>query len=155
MQTNSILRKVGAGIAGIVVAVVLVLVFETIGHSIWPAPDDLDVGNADVMRAYVDTLPLGAMLTVAFAWFAGALGGTFAACRLGTARPLVYALLVGGFMTAGGRTASAWSMSAWSWTLLSSWSRRAGRKTRQPRSVTAAAPCGEDRLDEGRAFVLR
>ncbi len=101
MRTSSILRKVGAGIAGIVVAVVLVLVFESIGHAIWPAPDDLDVGNADVMRAYVDTLPLGAMLTVAFAWFAGALGGTFAACRLGTARPLVYALLVGGFMTAG------------------------------------------------------
>jgi len=95
------LRKVGAGIAGIVVAVVLVFIFESIGHTIWPAPDDLDTGDADVMRAYVETLPLGAMLTVAIAWFAGALGGTFAACRLGTARPLVYALLVGGFMTSG------------------------------------------------------
>lgn len=95
------LRKVGAGIAGIVVAVALVFVLESIGHAIWPAPDDLDAGNADVMRAYVDTLPLGAMLTVAIAWFAGALGGTFVACRLRAGRPLAYALLVGGFMTAG------------------------------------------------------
>ena len=95
------IRKVGAGIVGVAVAMALVWLVETIGHTVWPTPADLDTGDVDVMRAYVDTLPLGAMLTVAFAWFAGALGGTFAACRLGTARPLVYTLLVGGFMTAG------------------------------------------------------
>ena len=94
-------RKIGAGIAGIIVAGVLVWVVELIGHTIYPTPADLDVGNLDVMRAYIDTLPLGALLTVAIAWFVGSLGGCFVACKFGSARPLVYALVVGGFMFAG------------------------------------------------------
>jgi len=84
------IRKVGAGIVGVAVAMALVWLVETIGHTVWPTPADLDTSDVDVMRAYVDTLPLGAMLTVALAWFVGALAGTFAACRLGAARPLVY-----------------------------------------------------------------
>ena len=94
-------RKIGAGILGIAVAVALVWVVEKIGHSIYPPPADLDTGDTDVMRAYVDTLPLGALLSVAVAWFIGSVGGTFAACKVGTARPLVYALVVGGMMFAG------------------------------------------------------
>lgn len=83
------------------VAMFLVWLIEKIGHAIYPPPDRIDFGDTDVMRAYIDTLPLGALLTVAIAWFLGSLGGTFAACRLGPARPLVYALLVGGIMFAG------------------------------------------------------
>jgi len=94
-------RKIGAGILGIAVAIALVWVVEKIGHSIYPPPADLDTGDTDVMRAYVDTLPLGALLSVAVAWFIGSVGGTFAACKVGTARPLVYALVVGGMMFAG------------------------------------------------------
>ena len=94
-------KNIGAGIAGVIVAVALVWVVELIGHSIYPTPADLDHGNSDVMRAYIDTLPLGAMLAVAIAWFVGSLGGCFVACRLGSARPLIYALIVGGMMFAG------------------------------------------------------
>ena len=94
-------RNIGAGILGIAVAVALVWIVETIGHSIFPTPADLDTGNSDVMRAYIDTLPLGALLSVAAAWFLGSFGGTFAACRIGTARPLIYVLVVGGMMFAG------------------------------------------------------
>ena len=94
-------RKILAGVVGVLTAVALVWLVETVGHAIWPPPDDLDFGDADVMRAYVDTLPLGALLSVAAAWFIGSLGGTFVACRLGTARPLVYMLVVGGMMFAG------------------------------------------------------
>ena len=94
-------RNIGAGILGIAVAVALVWIVETIGHSIFPTPADLDTGNSDVMRAYIDTLPLGALLSVAAAWFIGSFGGTFAACRIGTARPLIYVLVVGGMMFAG------------------------------------------------------
>jgi hypothetical protein len=96
-----VVRNIGAGILGIAVAVALVWIVETIGHSIFPTPADLDTGNSDVMRAYIDTLPLGALLSVAAAWFIGSFGGTFAACRIGTARPLIYVLVVGGMMFAG------------------------------------------------------
>lgn len=94
-------RKILAGVVGVLTAVALVWVIETVGHAIWPPPDVLDAGDADVMRAYIDTLPLGALLSVAVAWFIGSLGGTFVACRLGTARPLIYVLVVGGMMFAG------------------------------------------------------
>lgn len=94
-------RKIIAGIVGIIVAGTLVWTVEKTGHTIYPTPADLDTGDADVMRAYIDTVPLGAMLTVAIAWFIGSFGGTFAACKIGTARPLVYVLVVGGMMFAG------------------------------------------------------
>jgi hypothetical protein len=94
-------RKIGAGVAGVFVAIVLVWLIEMIGHSIYPPPADLDTGDMDVMRAYVDAVPLGALLSVAIAWFVGSVGGTFTACRIGPARPLVYVLVVGGFMFAG------------------------------------------------------
>ena len=94
-------RKIGAGVLGVIVAVALGWVVETVGHTIYPPPADLDFGNTDVMRAYIDTLPLGALLTVALAWFLGSLGGTFVACRIGSARPLIYLLVVGGMMFAG------------------------------------------------------
>lgn len=94
-------RKILAGVIGVLTAIALVWVVESIGHAIWPPPDDLDFGNTDVMRAYIDTLPLGALLSVALAWFVGSFGGTFVACKVGTARPLVYLLIVGGMMFAG------------------------------------------------------
>ena len=94
-------KKILAGVVGVITAIALVSVIQRIGHAIWPPPADLDFGNTDVMRAYVDTLPLGAMLTVAVSWFVGSLGGTFAACKFGTARPLIYVLVVGGMMFAG------------------------------------------------------
>ena len=94
-------RKIIAGIVGIIVAGTLVWIVETVGHTIYPTPADLDVGNTDVMRAYIDTLPLGALLTVAIAWFIGSLGGTLVACKVGSARPLIYLLVVGGMMFAG------------------------------------------------------
>ena len=94
-------RKILAGVVGVVTAIALVWIIETLGHAIWPTPADVDFGDTDVMRAYIDTLPLGALLSVAAAWFIGSLGGTFVACRFGTARPLVYVLVVGGMMFAG------------------------------------------------------
>ena len=68
-------RNIGAGVAGVIIAFALVWIVEAIGHMIYPPPADLDFGNTDVMRAYVDTLPLGALLSVAIAWFVGAFGG--------------------------------------------------------------------------------
>jgi hypothetical protein len=67
-------RNIGAGIAGVIVAIALVWVVEFAGHSIYPTPADLDYGNSDVMRAYIDTLPLGALLAVAIAWLGMTLG---------------------------------------------------------------------------------
>jgi hypothetical protein len=93
-------RNIGAGIVGIFLAVGLVWAIESIGHLVYPPPADLDFANAEAMREYTDTVPIGALLFVAAAWFVGTLAGTFAACRIGTASPLVFVLVVGGLMLA-------------------------------------------------------
>jgi hypothetical protein len=50
------------------------------------------------MRTYLTTLPFAAFLFVGGAWFVGTLGGTFVACKIGNAKPITYAIVVGGLM---------------------------------------------------------
>jgi hypothetical protein len=91
-------KNIGAGIVGIIIAGLLVWLVEMLGHTVYPPPTDLNFADPDAMRAYIDMLPLGALLFVAAAWFIGTLGGTFAACKIGDAKPLVFAGVVGGLM---------------------------------------------------------
>lgn len=92
------LKNIAAGFAGLIVAGLLVFLVEILGHTVYPPPADLNFANADAMSAYIDTLPIGALLFVAAAWFIGTLGGTVVACKIGDAKPLIYAGVVGGLM---------------------------------------------------------
>ncbi len=91
-------RNIAAGVVGIIVAFVLVLVVEKIGHMVYPPPEGLDFTDAEAMGDYIATLPIGAFLFVAGAWFVGATVGTCAACAIGTAKPMYLAVLVGGLV---------------------------------------------------------
>ena len=94
-------KNIAAGLAGIVSAGVLVWLVEMVGHSVYPPPAGLDFADADAMGAYVATLPIGAFLFVGGAWFIATLGGTFIACKIGTAKPVIFASIVGGLMLIG------------------------------------------------------
>jgi len=91
-------KNIVAGIAGVVIAGALVWLVEIIGHTVYPPPSDLDFADPDAMRAYMKTVPVGALLFVGGAWFVGTLGGTIAACKIGNAKPLTFAIVVGGLM---------------------------------------------------------
>lgn len=91
-------KNIGAGIAGIAIAIAIVWLIEAVGHSVYPPPPNLNFADADAMRAYTSTLPIGAFLFVGGAWFVATLCGTFAACKIGDAKPLVFAAVVGGLM---------------------------------------------------------
>jgi len=91
-------KNIAAGIAGVVIAGLLVWLVEMLGHAVYPPPTDLNFADPDAMRAYIDMMPLGALLFVAAAWFIGTLGGTFAACKIGDAKPMIFAVVVGGLM---------------------------------------------------------
>lgn len=91
-------RNILAGVAGVIVAIAIVWFVEAIGHNIYPPPPDLHFADKDAMRDYVATLPFGAFLSIGIAWFLGALGGTLVACRIGKAKAMIYALVVGGFV---------------------------------------------------------
>jgi len=94
-------KNIAAGIAGVVIAGLLVWLVEMLGHAVYPPPMDLNFADPDAMRAYMDVMPLGALLFVAAAWFIGTLGGTFAACKIGDAKPMIFAIVVGGLMLIG------------------------------------------------------
>ncbi len=91
-------KNIVAGIVGVIVAIALVWLIEMIGHSVYPPPPDLDYANADAMRAHIATLPIGAFLFVGGAWFIATLAGTLLACKIGSAKPVVFAMIVGGLM---------------------------------------------------------
>lgn len=91
-------KNIAAGIAGVVIAGALVWLIEMLGHFVYPPPPDLNFADAEAMGVYVTTLPIGAFLFVGGAWFLATLGGTFVACKIGDAKPMTYAIIVGGLM---------------------------------------------------------
>lgn len=91
-------KNIAAGVAGVVIAFAFVWFVEMLGHAVYPPPADLDFADADAMRNYMTTLPTGAFLFVGGAWFIATLGGTFAACKIGDAKPMVFASVIGGLM---------------------------------------------------------
>ena len=91
-------KNIAAGVAGIAIAIAIVWLIEMVGHSVYPPPPNLNFADADAMRAYTSTLPIGALLFVVGAWIVATLCGTFAACKIGTAKPVIFAGVVGGIM---------------------------------------------------------
>lgn len=95
------MRNVVAALVGIAVAVITVLVLQKIGHIVFPPPADLDFANRDVVVEYMQTLPVGAFLFVLASYIIAAFDGTFAACLIGRANSIFFAVIVGGTMLIG------------------------------------------------------
>ena len=94
-------KNIAAGFAGVLIAGGLVWLIEMIGHSVYPVPPEVDFSDIEALRGYIAGLPIGAFLFVGGGWFLGTLAGTMAACRIGTAKPQIFAMIVGGLMLAG------------------------------------------------------
>lgn len=95
------LRKVVAIIFGVIVAVVLIMIIESFGHTLYTPPDNLDFTDMEEMSAYVDGLPFGALLFVMAAWITGTLGGGLVACAIARKRHFVYAFSIAGMVLSG------------------------------------------------------
>jgi hypothetical protein len=68
-------RSIIGVLVGVIVGAFIVLAIEAIAHQVFPPPAGFDPNNAGAVAA----LPLGAKLSVLFAWFGGAFGGGVAA----------------------------------------------------------------------------
>ena len=77
---------------------VLVWLVQLVGHTVYPPPVNLDIGDATAMAAYIETLPVGAFLFVIASYFIGTFGGSLVACRIAASQPMLFAGLVGGLM---------------------------------------------------------
>ena len=91
-------RNIGAGIAGVLVAMLSVWLVQKIGHAVYPVPAGMDPNDMDAMKAYVAELPTGALLFVIASYFIGTTAGTCAACAIGTMLPRIFAILIGCLM---------------------------------------------------------
>jgi len=87
-------RNIGAGLAGVIIAVLSVWLVQKIGHAVYPPAEGLDLQDLGAMKAYVEALPIGALLFVIASYFVGTVVGTCAACAIGTMLPRVFAMLV-------------------------------------------------------------
>lgn len=83
------LRNVIAVAAGLAVAVLMVWLVQAIGHTIYPAPENLDWNDADAVHTYISQLPFVALLFPVASYFLGSVFGPYTATRIGTARPII------------------------------------------------------------------
>jgi hypothetical protein len=94
------LRDILAGIAGVVIAALIVFLADELSHMMYPMPASLDPSNTEDLRDYIATLPLGAFLMVMGGWVVATFVGSVVADRIGTAKVWIYPTIVGGFMFA-------------------------------------------------------
>ena len=89
------LRDIGAVIAGLAVSIAVIMAVQMIGHSLWPAPEGLDWNDEEVIRTYTSQLPFLALLFPIVSYFLGAFAGPYVACRIGTAKPVLFVGIIG------------------------------------------------------------
>jgi hypothetical protein len=92
------IRMILGIVIGIGVAIVTVMIMQKVGHIMYPPPPDFEVENSEALRAYVDTMPLGAFLFVLASYFIGTFDGVFIACLIARLKYHIFAILIGGLM---------------------------------------------------------
>lgn len=98
------IRKLAAGVAGVIVAMLTIQLVEMLGHLVYPPPADFEFGDHEQVRDFISTLPVGSILFVGAAWVLGAFLGTLAGALLARSGALPYAIVVGGLVLAGAAT---------------------------------------------------
>lgn len=94
-------RKIVAVVLGVVVAMILIVAIEALGHSVYPPPANLDITDSGAMQAYVMSAPVGALLSVLAAWLVATLVGGLVACFVAREAPLKNSAIVGGLVLLG------------------------------------------------------
>jgi ribose/xylose/arabinose/galactoside ABC-type transport system permease subunit len=72
---NDMFRRSLGVMAGLAAAAAVVAIGETIGHTIFPPPDGIDLADPRAVQTLIASLPTGAILAVLAAWTAGSLAG--------------------------------------------------------------------------------
>lgn len=96
----AVLRHALAVVAGIVVAVAIIMLFEGLNSQFFPPPAGLEHATPGEMAAWLRTLPTGAFLVVLAGYGVGALAGSATAARFAPTRAAHLAGVVGAFLLA-------------------------------------------------------
>lgn len=94
------LRVIAATVTGTVLAIALIFAIELVSHQIWPPPAGTNTNDPESVRVLMAQMPLGALLSVAFAWVLAAFVGGLVAAKI--ARRIYPAYIVGGLIALSG-----------------------------------------------------
>jgi hypothetical protein len=100
MSTRAILRRIGAVIAGLIVAFALVSAAEGIVHKLYPPPPGTNMQDMDQVKAFVASLPVTPLLIVLVGWLIATFVATWVAAKI--ARNPIPAYIVGGLLLCAG-----------------------------------------------------
>lgn len=95
-----IARPIGAVIAGLIVAFLLVFGAEGIAHKVYPPPAGMNMQDMAQVKAFVATLPLSALLIVLAGWLIATFVGTWLAAKI--AQNAIPAFILGALLLAAG-----------------------------------------------------
>jgi hypothetical protein len=95
------LRRVLAIAAGVVAAMAIIFVVEAAGRALFPLPSGMSFEDAESVRGQMESIPIGAFVSVLVAWMAGAFGGSYVAGRLLGRGGAAWAYVAGGVVLVG------------------------------------------------------
>jgi len=98
MKAN--VRAIGAIVAGVISAFVVITLAELVMSRIYPMPAGATRGNATAMREWISQLPAGAFLLVLCGWALGALAGGFVSAKIERPTSVRRAAIIGGALLA-------------------------------------------------------
>lgn len=94
----TILRAVGGIVAGLLAAFVIVAATDSLSHAIYPVATNIDVTDAAAMKAFITSLPLGALVTLVVGWIVAAYVAAVVALMIGQRRRWVGLTATGLFL---------------------------------------------------------
>ena len=110
------MKKVLPIVAGFLAGAVTVFIVESIGHTIWPPPEGIDLSDPESLAILMESVPFGAMAFVVLGWILGALSGGFTAGRIAKDPGYLPSILVGALlMVVGIVTMFMIPHPAWMW----------------------------------------
>ena len=102
---RSVLRSIGAVVAGFIVASIVMMIIESInGRVLYPELGEAAQGMTDreKIRALVAGAPVGALVVVIIGWVLGGIAGGWSTARLSARATLRHALILGALLTLAG-----------------------------------------------------
>jgi hypothetical protein len=96
--TNPTIRSALVLLAGVVAAVLVVVLVDTLVGSIYPLPSGTDLNDRAAVRAAVATMPTAAFALLLGGWTVAAAAGAYLAARLARRSPALHGLIVALFV---------------------------------------------------------
>jgi hypothetical protein len=92
------MRAVGAILAGLAAAIVLIAAVDFVAHLIYAPAEPVDTNDPEAVARMVASMPVGAFALIVLGWGIGTFTGAFIAARMG--RSAAYGFVIGAVILA-------------------------------------------------------